>query len=360
MTQLMKKTVLLCACLLMLTCSDDKGTDRDEARLVKTMVLKPTTEKAVRIFPGRVIASNKVDLGFLVNGQIIEFPVVNGQVVQKDQLLARLDPRDYQHRVDGEAAELLKAELNYERAKELVRTGTIAVSTYDDRKSRYEVAKAKTATAQKALDDTNLRAPFSGLVANTYVENYQNVRAKENILSLQDINHIDITIDLPETDMMKVEAIRRGEDLHGKEIDHVVVFESVPGKEFQVSIKEYETEADPVTQTYKVTFTMPAPEGLNILPGMTANFVVEPKVKEGEVESYLVPASALVTAPDEKRFVWVVNQETMEVHEREVTLGEATGKSVRVLTGVKKGEHVVTAGVNYLEEGMKVREYVKP
>ncbi len=339
----------------LLACSDQKPKDEGPpSHLVKTLVVTSQFSEAVRTFPGQVVASQKVRLAFQVSGQIIKLHVVEGQVVQKGQVLAEVDPRDYLQTLVAEKAELTKKHRNYLRGKELLRSGTIPEARYDEFKAMYEVALSTTATAQKAYDDTFLRAPFDGLVANKVVDNFQNIHAKETILNLQDISHIDIEVDIPEKDMADVEPIRKAGVIDHRRSVAKVEFLAVPGKVFPVRLKEFATEADPVTQTFRITFIMPSPQDLNILPGMTATLIVDEE-KKGIEKTYHLPIDAIAINDAGEKFVWIVDKTTLTVKRRDVTTGMMSGKVIEVISGVKTGDRVVTAGVAYLEPGMKVK-----
>lgn len=328
----------------------------DPGKLVKVIQVERSDFIRQRSFPGSVVASRKVNLAFQVSGQLLKLPVKDGQLVKKDELLAELDLRDFQHDFDARKAELLKASQDVSRAKELLGSGTIPKATYDKAKSDYDVAVSNQRTSKKALDDASLRAPFSGIIAKTFVENFQNVRAKERILSLQDISHIDIEINLPEQDIAAAQSVKKinAQAFRNREVKGDVSFEALPGKKFKVKVKEYATQADPITQTYKITLTMPAPEEINILPGMTATLVLN-KEEKSEKAQYKLPVSAVATDPEGKHFVWIVNKELMVVNKRLVTVSNMLNEIIIVTDGLKQGETIVAAGVSYLQEGMKIR-----
>lgn len=344
---LLTSTLTGCGC-------DRKKTDKTEAPalLVKTIVIESEKAKAKRSYPGKVVAAHKVDLAFQVPGQLINFPVKEGEVVQKGQLIGKLDDRDYQHQHNERLARLKKAKRDLYRAAELLKSGTIPEATYDQRKAAYDIAVANTATTKKALDDTSLLAPFTGLIANTYVDNYQTVTAKQRIVSLQDISYIDIEIDIPEQEIVGTK-IEDHTKIHGKLAkDSYVVFLSRPHDKHQVWVKEYKTEADPVTQTFKITVTMPSPKKFNILPGMTATLVTHKSLTDET--TFLVPSHVVATDKDGKKYVWLVNDD-MTVTKKLVTTGELSDGKIQITEGVEAGDRLVSAGLFQLEEGMKVR-----
>ncbi len=324
-----------------------------DPRPVKALAMGERSTLVIRQYPGRVIAGKRVVLAFQVNGPLIEFPVVDGQLVQQKSLLARIDPRDYQNRLNAEKADLNRARRDWERAKQLLASGTIAQAQYDKYLADYEITQARVATAQKALDDTYLYAPFTGLIANTAVENYQNVQAKEPILSLQDVSQVDIEVELPEQDMIIATHSQR-RNARGMVLKNAVYLEAAPDRKFTVTIKEYETEADAITQTYTITLTMPSPTDMNILPGMTAVLTVSDKNTDN-AKIFVIPVSALATDKNGQQFVWVINPDTMKISKRNVNAGELSKGNVHIHSGLKNGEQIVTAGLPHLTDDMQVR-----
>ena len=120
-----------------------------------------------------------------------------------------------------------------------------------------------------ALDDTCLRAPFSGVVAKRHVENHQEVQAKAPIVFLQDLSQIEVVVDVPET---LAAQIRKG-----YAPDVAARFACAQDKTFPLTLKEFSTKADPQTLTYQAVLVMPRPQGVSILPGMTATVDGRPK-----------------------------------------------------------------------------------
>ena len=150
-----------------------------------------------------------------------------------------------------------------------------------------------------------------------------------------------------------------GKDQKGK-FRYTTTFDSLPDKEFDVQLREYTTEADPLTQTYTVTFTMPIQDQYNIFPGMTAT-VREYPIEEAFPDSgrFLVPIDAAPVDGQGQYFVWKINEQegTLSVHRQEVTVGNAMEDTIEILKGLNKGDRIATQGVNLLQEGQQVREY---
>jgi RND family efflux transporter MFP subunit len=301
-----------------------------------------------------VAANEEVTLAFQVSGQLIEFPVRKGQDVAQGELLARLDSRDFENTLATRQAVLTSAREDYERIKDLAERGMAAEKETIDSKAAYEAAVAQVNIAQKALDDTRLYAPFAGVIADTFADNFQNLIAKQPVLSLQDVAHVEIVVNVPEE---RVVRSKRGQERNRYRF--VATFEYLQGREFDVAIKEFSTEADPATQTYEATFVMPAPEDAVILPGMTVTVREYQKAPAAsEAIAYAVPIDAVPIDDQGNYFVWVVKDAadgTGTVHRTDVTVGDMVQNDILVLDGLSQGDRIALAGVHLLQDGQRVR-----
>ncbi|WP_455201669.1 efflux RND transporter periplasmic adaptor subunit [Kaarinaea lacus] len=342
---------LLASSILIQACGDKNQAPppRETVRPVKTITLGAADFRGSRQFPGTVRASDRVDLSFNVDGPLIELPVKQGQNVKKGDLIARLDPRDYGSNLKAAEARYTETKSNYERGKGLVKDGFISKVQFDQLRSNFEQAEADLAIKKKALNDTYLKAPFAGKIAKRYVQNFQDVRRKERIISLQDVNVIEIVVNAPE-------SIVAGAAGDARQATIQATFESLPGKTFDLEVKEFATEADPKTQTFEYVLIMPQPEDANILPGMTATVLATAPETAVQPTIQVIPALAVVADETGKSHVWVINQKENTAHSREVSTGELVGNDqITITDGLANGDMVAIAGVSTLREGMKVR-----
>nr|NJM02877.1 efflux RND transporter periplasmic adaptor subunit [Desulfobacula sp.] len=154
-------------------------------------------------------------------------------------------------------------------------------------------------------------------------------------------------MDIPETLAARV---REG---HVPEV--AARFAAAPEQLFQLTFKEFSTEADPQSLTYQAVFVMPRPQDINILPGMTAT--VEGKLKSAadNASRMVIPAGTVIRDPEKIPYVWVLNESDLTVQKTKVQVGELTGSDgIEILDGLRQGEKVVTAGLTRLRDGMKV------
>jgi membrane fusion protein, multidrug efflux system len=321
-------------------------------RPVKTMLVGGPVPTNLRRYPGKVQAAERVQMSFELAGAIEELPVKSGQQVKKGEVLAKLDPRDFQNAYNAKKAVESERRVNMERFQIALAGGGATVKEVDEAVATYEVAKAESAIAKKALEDTVIRAPFDGVIAYTLVRQYQKVAAKEAILSLQDPSRLEIVIQLPE----QVVAFGASD---GKGRSIAASFDYLPNREFPMKVKEYATEADPATQTYPVTLEMPAPKDVTILPGMSATVSISaPPIVTNKAEGYPLPLTAVPADGNGQFYVWFVEpakDDLYTVRRQNVSVGPMTKEYVLVTQGVASQQRVVTAGVHLLENGQQVR-----
>jgi RND family efflux transporter MFP subunit len=174
------------------------------------------------------------------------------------------------------------------------------------------------------------------------------VNSKQEIVAIQDASTIEIRLNIPENLMAL-----------GKKIDLISLtarFDSARDREFEVKPSEWAMKADKATQSFSITVVMPAPDDLNILPGMAATVTADFRIPSDEDSTWcIVPIGAVFADPDNKSYVWVIDQATMRAHKRQVKIGTPINNSITILEGLEGGEMIITAGVKYVQENMKVR-----
>ena len=212
------------------------------------------------------------------------------------------------------------------------------------------MARANLEDARNALKDTTLVAPFSGVIAKRYVENYEKVQEKQPIVYLQLIDQLEILIDVPELLMAQFRATPT--------VEVTAEFDAVAGEAYPLTVKEFSTDADPATQTYQVVMEMKQPDEANILPGMTAKVTATAGEDSVGGISILVPAIAVLNGSDNKDYLWLFERESRTVKKVAVKIGRLEGsKNVLIEEGLEGGEEIVIAGVTKLHDGMKVRPW---
>ena len=320
-------------------------------RPVKMMTLGAEAGGGTLEFPGSIEALLTASAAFEVPGLIIELPVQEGEPVEEGQLLARLDPRDFEAQRDASLAQRNVSWADYRRYQSLYAADAASLQELELARRSYEVGDANLRIAEKAVDDTFLRAPFSGIVARRLVDDFENVQAKDPVVTLQDDSVLEVKVDVPESDALLAPRGSVGE--RNQRADFTVVVSSLPGREFPATLTEFATTGDPVTRSFEVTFQFEPPGDVTLRPGMTAKVIAQ--LRAGEVGAFSIPSVALVGAEGGGASVWVIDTGAMTASRREVRVGEMSGDMVQILSGLQAGDTIAISGARSLGEGMQVR-----
>ena len=342
-------------CLLALTTGCSAPLDETKAevsRPVKSLLVESPIGEGVRNFPGRIDSSKRADLAFRVRGKVSELLVKEGVEIKRDQILARLDQTDYKITLKDRQATWDRTSKDYERSKTLVQEGAISRRDYDAVEAAFKSADAALEQARQNLEYTHLRAPFDGQVANRNVDAFEEVIAGQTVFSIIDRRALEVQIDVAENIILALPSQTPGENRD--KLDVWASFDNAPGRRFPLTFKEASNRADQQTQTFQVTFLLPPVDDVTILPGMTTSVVIDMSKLIDADSIYYLPLTAVVGDNTLASRVWVVDEDSMTVHERPVTVGRMVGRSIEVLDGLEPGLRVVTAGAAYLAEGMKV------
>ncbi len=327
-------------------------------------------------FPGRAKAKEETNLSFRVFGPVITRAVDVGDRVKKGDLIAQIDPTDYEvalenmkGRLDKAKADNVFAKGEFNRAKRIFKEDPGAVSeTYVEQRRMEQNATAAeirtlTANVERArldLSYTTLQAPFDGTIVATYVEAFEYVKAQQPIVRLVDKSQVEMVIDVPEGLITLAPFVEK----------ITVVFDPYPDIELEATIQEIGREATEATRTYPVTLVMDQPDGKEILPGMAGIATGYARLPDDPTEAIKVPTHAVASDQSGQPYVWVLKPESEPpegrsitrvkaiAEKREVQTGRITGAGMLIKSGLEAGEWVATAGLYTLRDGQEV--YLQP
>jgi RND family efflux transporter MFP subunit len=328
-------------------------------RPVRTITVLSTAGERHRTFTGTAKAGQETTLSFKVSGTMMTLNIKVGDRVRKGSVIAALDLRDYNLRVQEAQAALVRsqaearnASANYERVRLLYENRSVSQSELDAARSNAESTRALVVTAQRQLDQaklnasyTRLTAPVDGSVVAVNVEAGENVQLGQPITVLASGRRIEVQTSIPESLITGV----RSED------EVVVTFDALPTRFYKALITEVGVAALAQSVTYPVTARLVeiTPE---VRPGMAANVRFIFKTKD-TTERYLVPPVA-VGEDHGGRFVYTVDPAEDGyglIRKQPVTVGSLTAQGLEVLSGLSDGKKVVTAGISKINEGQKVK-----
>ncbi|MEM6536827.1 MAG: efflux RND transporter periplasmic adaptor subunit [Pseudomonadota bacterium] len=342
---------VLCAILLAGCEQEAEEPAVKSIRPAKLIEISESVGIRVLRLPAVVGAASTSNLAFQVAGRLQALDIEEGQQVSKGDVLATLDQRDFINSVASARAQFDNAQIEFERAQRLVAAEAIAQSVLDQRRSTRDTNRATLDSALKALDDTTIRAPFDGVVADIFVESFENISAQSPVLTIQSQGDAEAIAQVPASLVANIENLNP--------IDIRLELDAAPDLVMPAEFSEAASVSDPNTQTFETRFSFSPPSNLVILPGMTGILTgrFETRSETGETDLLItLPISAIV-AEAGQTFVWIVDLKTMTVTRRDVAVDPGPGGNVVVTSGLEPGETIVGAGGQYLYEGAEVRRY---
>jgi RND family efflux transporter MFP subunit len=405
--------IALSILVLVVGCSKAPPASTTVVRPVKTMVVAVGEDSRVRTFPGRVEASNKVELAFQVPGLLESLPVREGQAVKKGEMVAQLRQDEFQARlknlqsqlegtraalqalragarpeerlrleaqVRSAEATLVNARADFGRSAQLLRSRVISPLENDRAVAAYSVAQENYKAARQTLEqgttareedlqakEAEVRGIESRVVEanlqltdSTLLAPFDGVIATRFVEQGQNIRATQPVIKFQDVDEIDIavdipETVMAADIRPADVLQMVAEFSAAPGIQFPVRIKEVAQRADPVTQTFTVRVAMKSPPDVNLLPGMTSTVTITYRRASILGGRILAPTSAVFKDSSGEQVAWVLGAEGT-VTRRVVTLGEATAGQVEIVSGLQPGDRIAVAGASSLRDGMKVRD----
>ncbi|MBZ7925057.1 efflux RND transporter periplasmic adaptor subunit [Ensifer adhaerens] len=333
-------------------CSEEKSETAEVVRPVKVVEIAQADNVRQLSYSGAVRARTEMNLGFRVSGKIVERIVNVGDRVKVGDLLARIDPTDYELAVRSASANLDAAERQVEtvelvrdRAKQLLARKFASQAQFDQAVLSYNQAVATRDAAKSALSQaknqvvyTSLVADRPGIVTAINADVGQVVGSGTPVATVAVEGEKEVQVAVPETEISNFKA--------GLPIK--VGIWSDAGLSLDGRVREVAGSADQQSRTFSVRVSLP--NDPRVLLGMTATI----EASAGNGASFVsVPLSALAEK-DGYPIVWVVDRGTETVRSRPVTLTDFTPDGVRVTEGLKVGDLVVAAGTQFMTDDLKV------
>ena len=320
------------------------------SRPVKIIQITGASDQSTTQYPAVIGAGSSADLRFSIGGVVAELPVSESEQLSEGDLIARLDTRDIRSSLESAQASFTNAEDEFQRAVRLSEQDAIAQSVLEQRETQRDVAQAQLESAQKALADAEIFAPFDGVIASVPASEGNTVGPGEIVATLIAVDTLEATINLPASVISEVPTRQnRGA---------TVTLEAAPSRAIEATFLEANLLADATSQTYSVTFSFDAPDEFLVLPGMNATLTLTSTSGDGGAEAVSVPLTA-VQSDGEGQYVWLVEQPDMTVSRRNIDVAPGIGETVVVTSGLSIGDQIVGAGGAYLAEGIQVTPWAE-
>jgi RND family efflux transporter MFP subunit len=324
-----------------------------QARPVRAVAVERVAQGETVSLTGHVRAKDQASLAFRLDGRMIERPVNVGDVLKAGQVVARLDPQIQQNGLNTAQANLasveallVQARLTFGRQQQLVKDGWTSRANFDEARQKLETfqaqvdaAQAQVRTAQEQLSYTVLSADASGAVTAVGAEPGEVVHAGQMIVQLARQGGRDAVFDVPE------QLTRTGP----RDPLVQIALTNDPTVRATGRVREVAPQADATTRTFQFKVGI-----INPPQGMELGSTVTGSIKLSAPPGLEIPASAL-TESNGHPAVWVVDPQSKTVSLRSVDVSRHDPATVVISQGLETGEVVVTAGVQVLRPGQKVR-----
>ena len=344
----MNRIFILAAVFVLQACSESTEVKQEVAPVVVQLSSAQVTSLANNYeFPAFVSAVKNVDLKFEVSGRLIFENLIEGSQVKKGKILAKIDPKPFQRKVEESRIRHEDAQRNLKRIKDVFEKNVASQRDYDDAKSQFSITKIALENAEQDLSYCTIRAPFDAVVGARYIENDSLIRSGDSLANLQDRSELYFTFEVPERIMtanVGNRDVKASAHIIGQE-DNV----------YDIHYVEHKTTPDPITQTYGVTFALKGEVANAFYPGSRAIVNIMPN--NNSESALLVPLSALVGNSDAGFSVWRLNEQDSKLTQVKVNVSKLHGEYALLSSGIKAGDKVVSAAVGQMREGLLVREY---
>ena len=287
---------------------------------------------------GTARANESVDITAKNTNLVKAIHFQDGQRVSKGDLLVELDSAAVRADLAVAQAALTDSKSQFERSRELLAKQLVSKSQYEQLEAAMQGNEARLAAARARLEDTVIRAPFSGRVGLRRVSVGSLVNPGTVIATLDDVSTIKLDFRVPET---LLGVLRPGLEL-------VAGSPAFPARTFKGKISSIDTRVDEATRSITARALLPNPEGV-LKPGMFLTV----RLEQDRRDAVVIPEEALVPETD-KQFVFVINDGVAA--KREVKIGRRTPGSVEIVAGITAGERVVTEGTQSIRDGSQVRD----
>ena len=285
---------------------------------------------------GTTRARQSIEVKPAASGRIVEIAFSSGGLVEKGDVLARLDSAGEQADVAEARAERREAELALERARALVDRNTVAKATVDQLEAAFEAADARLKRVENSFADRVVLAPFAGKVGLKQVDVGARVDDETVIVTLDDLAEIEIDFKAPET---YFGAVSPGQKIEATS----AAFDK---RRFAGEIATIDSRIDPVSRAFEVRAKIPntdltLPAGMFMLVELTL----------AERTALTVPEQAVVLS-DRQASVFVIEDGKAVL--RHVELGQRDIGRVEVTDGLEEGDQVAVTGLQRLRTGSAV------
>lgn len=333
------------ATLFLVGCGQRQHTE--QVTLVRIDTVKTANTCDILEFPARVQAAGEVHLAFKIPGTLQRIYVDDGAFVRQGELVAEMDPRDYELQLQAVEAEYLSIKAEAERVMALYDQNVATADAYDKARYGLQQITAKYENARNQLADTKLYAPFDGYVKRRRFDPPTVVAAGMPVITFLSGKNPEVELFIPASTYIRRREIA----------SFAAVFDFLQGQKIPLRLLHVDPSAN-ANQLYAVRLALPVNTEIAATPGMNAT--VEVAMRQETEASVEIPASALFSNGDKTSYVWIYRQDGTIARRRVEVVRLHTDGTATIADGLNEGERIVVAGVHKLTEGQRVAPLPAP
>lgn len=334
-------------------------------QVAQATIVSGSEASADLIATGYVVARRMAEVSSKATGRLAFIGYQEGDTVTDGQVIARLDNADFVALVEQAKASLQQAKVDtlntgrhYRRARDLFKSGAVtdvdlenAETAYKSALANLQAASAALKVAQVDLDNTYIRAPFSGTILTKNAEVGEMVApfassasAKGSVVTLADMNSLEVEADVSESNIYKVQPNQRCE----------IVLDAYPGVRYSGYVKRIVPTADRARATVLTRVAFDKIDS-RVLPEMSARvsfFVDDGATGQSDDSMLTIPSDAITSREGRKIVFRVEGEQAVAVP---VSTGLEVGSRIQILEGLKRGDSVVLSPPGKLQSGQKIK-----
>jgi RND family efflux transporter MFP subunit len=315
-------------------------------KVIKVNVMKvgsgPTSSIAKMEYNGTIESDVSINASFQVSGTVLNVPVQIGDFVKKNQLIAQVDGTIYSSQYEQQLAQERLAKENYERINSVFQKGSIAEIRMLEARSQYEQAQAAAKMTYQNVRHAKLYAPMDGYISGKMMEAGDLAQPGRPVVELVNINTVKAVIAIPDSE---INNITKGDTA-------TVVIPSLGNSDISGVIDEVSIQSNQGSPVYTAYVKLNNAEK-KIKPGMACTVIFKNTDNDiAATQTIVIPSESIAVTEDNKRFVYVVNDNKAE--RRYVETGKLYNNGIAITKGLKKGDQLIISGYHKLTQSTQV------
>ncbi|MGN0206081.1 MAG: efflux RND transporter periplasmic adaptor subunit [Muribaculaceae bacterium] len=341
-----RNIIFLVSILTLLAGCNNRSAKTEKIQSVNVAVAESASDGETVSFPGRTKASEEINVSFRVAGPLLQVVVKEGEYVNKGQLIAVMDDRDYKLQLAATEAEYNNVKAEAERIMAMYSEGTTTAQNYDHARYGLMQITQKLNIHRNQLADTRLLAPVSGYIKAKMHEGGETVSEGMPIVSIAVGKRVEVEINISAREYARLSSLS----------DFRCRIDALSDNEFTLTPVSA-ARVPNANQLYSLRYSIDGVKDFNkVTPGMSTIVYA----KRNSSASMVIVPSGSVLYKEGKTWVFTINSASREVKAIEVIVNSVKNDGTTVVAGIAPGDTIVSSGVHHIHDGEKVKITAKP